>query len=667
MNRQGGDGSGIGPPGADARLEAVTAELLELYEEVNVLYSVAGIAARSADLSGAGRLILDEAVTLLGADVGFIHYADEDLRSEEPRPVGLAPEACREIAALLEPRLGPEGGALVVAPFADAAAIPKAPEAVAAAHLAADGERLGLICLGRRGKGASFTAGDQKILSVIAAQAALVTAQRRNLDLSRMARDLEERTKALRGVLEVGREITSTLDLDRVLRAVADLPARVLGFERCGVAVEQAGGFKLRALSDVRRIDRADPSVVSLELLLAWVASRPTAFTARLRENPEGAAEVESEELGVGSATEAAREFASRAREHFEASGARAILAIPLNDDQGSLGSIGLESRGPEALTEAATEAALVLAHQATVAMRNGRLYRALPFIKVIEPLQRGRARLASIPRRKLMGWGAAAVAVVLLSLVIPWEFRIPGTVTIHPGRRIQVVSEVEGVIKEVSDVREGDLISEGAVLARVDDTDWQLRLNEAEWRLESSRRAAAEMEAAGRAADLRVRRLEAERWSRERDLIREKIDRSVLRAPAAGVLLTARLHERIGELLRVGSPLCELADLVTLRALIAVGEAEADALAGPFPVPAVLKLQAFPDRDIAATVRAIRPAAETVLEKTSLVADALVVTPFEGLRPGMTGDARIELGRRSIATLALRGPYRFLLRRLWW
>lgn len=653
--------------GVESRLEAVTAELLELYEEVNVLFSLAGIAARETDLAGAGRQILEEAVRLLDADVGFIHYTGEDLRSEEPEPVGLDEAACREIARMLDAVIPAGGGAVVVAPFYQAAAIPRAPESVAAARLAAEGETLGLIVLGRRAQGSYFTAGDEKILQVIAAQAALVTAQRRNLDLSRMARSLEERTKALRGVVEVGREITSTLDLDRVLRAVADLPARVLGFERCGVAVEHGTGFSLRALSNLRRIDRDDPSVASLEGLLAWVASRPLAFTAVLREGPDGRDELACEELGVGRSSPGAAEFAERARAHFEASGARAVLAIPLNDDQGALGAIGLESEDPDALTEAATEAALVLAHQATVAMRNGRLYRDLPFIKIIEPLQRGRSRLAAIPRRKLVGWAAAAAVVAIVSVLTPWDFRVPGTFTLHPGRRIQVVSQVEGVIRQVGAAREGDFVSEGQVLAWLDDTDWQLKLNDAEWRMESARRAAAEMEAAGRAADIQVRRLEAERWREERDLLRVKIEQSAIRAPASGVLMTAHLEEKTGELLSVGTPLCELADLGTLRAEIAIREADADALARPLPVPAVLKFQAFPDRDVAATVRAIRPAAEQSGGRTSLVAEAILDGPMQGLRPGMTGDARVEVGRRSVAALVLRSPYRFLLRRLWW
>jgi GAF domain-containing protein len=659
-----------GDGGAGERLEAVTAELLDLYEEINVLYSVSEIAAASADVTAVGKRILEEAVALLSADVGFILFHSDDLRGEEPETIGLPLEECRAMGELLTMKLLPGSAAEVIAPFTEGASIPRAPVAVVAAPLMTQGERLGLICLGRRGQGATFTAGDQKIVSVLATQAALVLSQRRNLDLSRLARRLEERTAALKGVVEVGREITSTLELDRVLRSVADLPAKVLGFDRCGVLLERGGRFRIRALSGATRVDRAAPDVASLEKLLVWVAGKKSGFAAWL-ENEEGEREqMRCEVLPVGATTreEAATPgFEGQAREHFGVSGGRAILAIPLIDDQGTLGVIGLESEDSDALTEAAREAALVLAHQATVAIRNGRLYRDLPFISVLEPIQRGWKKAAGVSRRKMALWGGALAVAVFLGVVIPWEFRIPGSFTLHPARRIEVISPVRGVIREVRPLPEGSFVREGEPIAWLDDTDWRLRHNEAEWRLQAALREAVRLEVAGMAADVRIRRLEAERWEAERDLLSLKIEQAVLRAPSDGVLLTPRIREQTGELLEVGSILCTLADLKSLRAEIAIAEKDADALSVRLPVTAVLKLEAFPEWDLLARVDTVRPAAEEIAGVSFLVAEAVVTSPPEGLRPGMTGEARVTVGRRSVASLFLRGPYRFFMRRLWW
>src|SRR5207249_1528074 len=112
------------------------------------------------------------------------------------------------------------------------------------------------------------------------------------------------------------------------------------------------------------------------------VTGRDAAFAAWMHPDPAaGGDRPAAVELGSGIGTPASAEFGDRAAAHFEIASCRGILAIPLRDDQGSLGAIGLEAGQAEILTEAAREAALIVAQQATVALRNARLYRELPFV----------------------------------------------------------------------------------------------------------------------------------------------------------------------------------------------------------------------------------------------------------------------------------------------
>ncbi|HZE89796.1 MAG TPA: GAF domain-containing protein, partial [Verrucomicrobiae bacterium] len=617
-------------PGDDdrQRLEMVTEELLNLYEEMNVLYSVSEIAARSADIAGAGARILEEAVALLKADVGLIVYASADLRAEEPEPTGLPREACRRLAEIVALRIDAAAGSIVIAPFVEGASVPRAPEAIVAASLAVEKESLGILCLGRRGRGASFTSGDQKILSVLATQTALVIEQRRNLDLSRAAKSLAERAEALRGIAEVGREVASTLDAPRILRALADLPARLLGFDRCGVLVDERGALRIEAISAAARVDREDPSVASLEALLVWAAGRGRSLIAVDR---GGAGGVAAEDLSAPGDVSVAGPFGERAALHFERSSFGAILVIPLADEQGSLGAIGFEAASAGILTEASREAATIVALQATVALRNARLYRDLPFVSLLEPMRRSRARFEALSGRRLAAWGAGASAVMLGATLISWDLRIPGSFVLQPARRVDVVAHVRGVVKDVSDVPDGALVRAGEVLARLDDTDGRLRLGEADGKVRAAELAVVRSEAEGRAADLAGARLDRARWERERELLRSKVDQTVLRAPLDGVLMTPHLRERAGELLDVGSVLCTLAPVEPMRAEIAVPERDADVLlAESLPLPAVLKFESFPERDVAASVHAVRHAAEIVDGRTSIIAEA----QLEGAMP---------------------------------
>ncbi|HZI93110.1 MAG TPA: GAF domain-containing protein [Patescibacteria group bacterium] len=643
------------------RLDSVTAELLSTYEEMEVLTTVAEIAASTADVKVVGRRLLDEAAGLLEADVAFIFYSDRELAGEEPAPTGITERERDEIAGALQPWLSRQPRPTVMAPFHEAAGITHAPDAMAAVPLRCEGLVLGAICLGKRGEGQTFSAGDLKILSVLGSSAASVLLQRKNLDLMRMSRDLEERNRLLKGILAVSREIASSLDLERLLHALANLPTKALGFDRCAVVLEEGARRRLRAVSGVPRVDRADPELRSLERLLDWSAGHGSRV---LVQHAEDDARVDAEPP----------EAAEQAAAHMKLAGARSLLAIPMRDDQGLLGILSFESGTAGFVDDMRLEGATILANQATVALRNARLYGEVPFIGLLAPLRSGLARASSLPRRRLAAWGVAAVALLALLVFGRWDLKVPGQATVLPSRVVLVSARSRGVVRDVGGFHEGDRVTRGAVLARLDTPDLELRLSEAKASEQTSLRDMARLEAEGRAADLHVARIAAERWGNERENLQARIDEASLKAPVDGILLTPRLEERVGELLDVGGVFCTLAEMEPLRVEIAVREGDADvivgnAAAGTGAFTAALKFHAFPEVDYQARIRKVRSSAEMIEGYRSLVAEGDVEQPpggQQGLRPGMTGSARIDAGPRPLISILLRRPYRFIRSLIW-
>lgn len=644
------------------RLDSVTAELLSTYEEIEVLTTVAEIAASTADITAVGRRLLDEAAGLLQAGVAFIFYSDPELKGEEPAPIGVTAEERDAIAAALKPWLSHQPRPVVMAPFHEGAGIPHAPDALAAVPLKCEGLDLGALCLGRRGEGQTFTAGDLKILSVLGSSAASVLLQRRNLDLTRLSRILEERNRLLNGILTISREIAASLDLDRLLHALANLPTKALGFDRCAVMLEEGTRRRLRAVSGVPRVDRADAELRSLEKLLDWTASRGARL---LVQKVEGSEELPAEP------PEAAQQVAP----YMKISGARSVLAIPLRDGQGLLGVLSFESGAAGFIDAMRLEGATILANQATVALRNARLYADVPFIGILAPLRTGLTRAAALPRRRMTAWGVAAAIVLGLLVFGRWDLKVSGQAIVLPARTVLVSARTRGVVREVGGYHEGDHVPRDAVLARLDTPDLELRLGEARAREQTALRDVAKLEAEGRAADLRRSRIEADRWRNERENLQARIDEAVLRAPVDGVLLTPRLEERAGELLDVGGVLCTLAEMDRLRVEIAVRESDADVLvrnqdgvdSGLFH--AALKFRAFPEMDYEARILKVRSSAEMVEGYRSLVAEGDVEEKpggRGGLRPGMTGEARIDAGPRPLIAILLRKPYRFIRSLIW-
>ena len=649
------------------RLDSVTSELLGTYEEIEVLTTVAEIAASNADVAAVGQRILDEASALLQADVAFIIYSDPELKGEEPAPAGITGQERDALGAVLARWLADQPRPVVMAPFLEGAGIPHAPDALLAIPLRSEGLTLGAICLGKRGEGVTFTASDQKILSVLGSSAASALLQRKNLDLVRLTRGLEERNQLLKGILSISREIASTLDLDRLLHALANLPTRALGFDRCAVALDDGGRRRLRAVSGIGKVDRGDAEMKSLESLLDWAAVRGARVIVREETGGSGAAE--------GALTAEPPEAAAQAASHMKLAGARSLLVIPLTDDQGLLGVISFESGTAGFVDERHLEGAAILANQATVALRNAQLYAEVPLIGFLKPLRAGLARAGSLPRRRLAGWSALGLVILAILVFGQWNLKVPGIVTVLPSRVVLVSARVRGVIRDIGPYHEGDRVPKGAVLARIEANDLTLRLNEASAREESALRSMTRLKAQGRAADLSLARVELERWRNERVFLAQRIDEASLRAPIDGVLLTPRMEERVGELLEIGGVLCTLAQTDHLRVEIAVAEQNADILvrhdkeARDAAMEAALKFNAFPAADYTARISKVRSAAEMVEGERSLVAEGEIVDDapdHNGLKPGMTGYARINAGPRRLIAILLRRPYRFIRSLIW-
>ena len=82
----------------------------------------------------------------------------------------------------------------------------------------------------------------------------------------------ERKVEVLEALVNVSHEITSTLDLDRVLQAVVNGPATVVPYERAAIALEERGRMQLRALSGTLEINREDPKLAELNRILQWAS-----------------------------------------------------------------------------------------------------------------------------------------------------------------------------------------------------------------------------------------------------------------------------------------------------------------------------------------------------------------------------------------------------------
>src|SRR5579872_419822 len=162
----------------------------------------------------------------------------------------------------------------------------------------------------------------------------------------------ERKVEILEALVRISGEITSTLDLDRVLEAIVNGPATVIPYERAAIALEQRGALQLKAVSGVTEFNPRDPQIAALEPILQWASllREPTLICQR------------------GEMISADREETrAKFERYFSETGMRAFHALPLADEEGRVGVLSFESSDPDFLTVAHLEMIKVLASQATV------------------------------------------------------------------------------------------------------------------------------------------------------------------------------------------------------------------------------------------------------------------------------------------------------------
>ncbi len=458
----------------------------------------------------------------------------------------------------------------------------------------------------------------------------------------------ERKVEVLETLVRVSQEITSTLNLDRVLQTIVNAPQAVIPYERAAIALEQNGKYKLAAVTGLTQVDSDAPDIAPLNDILRWVML--SAEVVHVRQHDD-VIDVEREETRA------------KFRGYFEVSGMRGFYALPLSDDTGRVGVLGLESANPDFLSPAHLEILKVLAGQATVALRNAQMYKEVPFISVLEPvLQRKRKFMAMEKRRRTL-FLVAAAALVIFFAAFPWPLRVEGDAVVAPVHSAQVQPEIEGVISKVY-VREGDQVARGQVLAELADWDARTKLAQAQAKYQATLLQVNRALASNNGAEAGVQRVQADYWKSEVERSQEELDRTHLRAPIDGIVATPHVENMTGRRLQFGDTFAEVVD--TTRAIVDVAVDDSDASLLRVGEPASVKLNSFPTRVFRGDVVIVSPKGTLQGESRVFFARVAVPNPDGAIRAGMEGRSKVRAGWRPAGYAFFRRPLLWLYSRIW-
>ena len=512
---------------------------------------------------------------------------------------------------------------------------------VMATPLIAHGNEVGVLEAVNKLDGRPFDEDDLFFLNSIAETAA---AALHNASLMHAERKVE----ILETLVKVSTEITSTLNLDRVLHAVVNLPGSVIPYERAAIAMEQRGKTQVKAISGMTQINPGDAEVDRLRAILQWASLAPQAFMVT-----QHGEEVDQERP----------ETREKFLQYFTETGMRAFYAVPLADEEGRLGSLSFESGNPDFLSEAHLEMINILAAQATVALRNATLYKEVPFIGVLEPiLQKRQKFMAQGKRRRTLTLTAAAVVVLFLA-AFPVPLRVDGNAEVAAAHTAQVQSAVDGVVRQVY-VREGQKIARGDVLAYLEDWPYRSALAEAQAKYETANSEMNRALASNDGSEAGIQRVQASYWATEVERDRQRLEETHLRALFDGWVTTPHVENMVGRHLAVGDTFAEIVD--SSRAIVDVGFDEQDMVLLRRGAAAAVKLEGYPTRTFRGSVDVVSPKSQADRDSRLFYARITIPNSDGRLRPGMQGRAKISAGWAPVGFVVFRRPAMWIYSILW-
>lgn len=452
------------------------------------------------------------------------------------------------------------------------------------------------------------------------------------------------------------RQTLELLDLSQQGRDASSMGAimcqelrRRFACTRVSIGLVKRGAMRLAAVSGAEEIDTSAPGVEPLESAMEECAAQDV-------------------EVVYPPPPEAERDPAQRrvTRAHDELSrryGPSAILSLPLRVEGDLVGVVVMERAAEDPFSLNAAALLRLVAETIGPALWTRRLAdRGVLAVARDRLLELGDAIVG--PRHtgaKLVG--LALLAALVLAAVVPVPARVTADAEIRAVASRAIVPPFEGYLESV-EVKPGDAVKAGDVLARMDTTEFRQRLSESEARLASLVTQRDESLAKGELNKVRVLGAQIDEVQAAVTLFRDHLERAAIRAPMDALVGRGDLEPFLRAHV---TPQQTLMELVTpeQRAVVYVGERDVQRVKAGQTGRILVRGRA--EGAIPVRVVRVNPAASVVRGKNVFEAEVELVKPTAGLGPGMSGVAKLNDGFTTTLAALLRPMADELRLRMWW
>ena len=257
---------------------------------------------------------------------------------------------------------------------------------------------------------------------------------------------------------------------------------------------------------------------------------------------------------------------------------------------------------------------------------------------------------------------GVAAVAL-LCSFILNMSWHIVAPAELLSHERRLVAAPQNGFVADMLVVA-GDRVTEGQVMARLDQRELQLEVSS---RDSDIAMADAEFRAAMASYDRQATGIARARLAQaraRRDGVEQRLNRTELVSPMNGIVIAADASRTSGSAVSRGETLFEIAPSADFEVHVLVDEADVyDVFEGQ---SGTLSLRAMPKKSLPIVVDSIYPVAEAKDGKNRFRVKARLPEAMAQLRPGQSGLVRLDAGTMSIMGVLTR-RFNRALAELWW
>lgn len=256
------------------------------------------------------------------------------------------------------------------------------------------------------------------------------------------------------------------------------------------------------------------------------------------------------------------------------------------------------------------------------------------------------------------------AAAVCLGAMAVPVPYWPQRECIVEPASRRFLTSPVAGRVIEAQ-VRPGDVVESGQLLARIDDQQlrWELANVEADYQKACKKHDSALASRSG--GDLRMAQLEREQFAIQIELLQSKLQQLEIRSPIAGVVVDGDWVPTSGSTVERADTLFEIAPLDSMRVRTLLSTEDLGRIATGTPL--TIRVDSAQGKKWTGKVERIDPRGRLEGSEVVFEAETFVENDQNALRPGMRGSTRLTSDWHSIGWMIFYRPYTWLMKKFAW